>query len=149
MQKPGKPLWTYRCLAMSGLDRNLYDYYRAYAWQNVAHGITGTGIWTYCAQGTSPWSTNKRAASYNLVFKDPERDQILHSRRYEFYREGLDDWRYILALRDVAAQRGEAAEKRAEALISEAIADIAADLQDTGRCERWRERIAQSILRRD
>jgi len=142
-----RPLWTYRCESMAGVDRNLYDYYRVYAWDMLRYGITGTGIWTYCAQGTSPWGKTKRGIGYNLVFKHREKAEVVHSRRYELYREGADDYRYIQALLATARQKGEAAEREAQDLISEALADITANVRDVTRCEKWRLRLANEILR--
>ena len=146
-KRSGKPIWTYRCKSMSGRDRDLYDYYRVYAWRNLAYGITGTGLWTYCAQGASPWSDTKHSANYNLVLKHPDKDEVLHSRRYEFFREGADDYRYVAALRERAAAAGADAAAQAEALIRRATDDILADVGDEGRCEKWRARLAQEILK--
>jgi hypothetical protein len=142
-----RPLWTYRCESMAGVDRNLYDYYRVYAWDMIRYGITGTGIWTYCAQGTSPWEGTKRGIGYNLVFKHREKAEVVHSRRYEFYREGADDYRYVQALLAAARQKGDHAERGARELIHEAVADITANVRDVTRCEKWRLRIANEILR--
>lgn len=136
-------LWTYRCESMAGVDRNLYDYYRVYAWDMLNLGITGTGIWTYCAQGESPWGDSKRGIAYNLVFKHRDKDEVVHSRRYEFYREGVDDYRYVHALS--AASVGDAGTTE---LIRQAIADITAARGDVTRCETWRLRIAGEILKR-
>lgn len=147
MTGSGVPLWTYRCESMAGVDRNLYDYYRVYAWDMIEHGITGAGVWTYCAQGESPWGESKRGVQYNLVFKHPERDAVVHSRRYEFYREGADDYRYVQALLTGARENGEAAEAAADGLVGEAIADITGDVRDVSRCETWRTRIAEEIVR--
>ncbi len=141
------PVWTYRCQSMAGVDRNLYDYYRVYAWDMIEYGITGMGVWTYCAQGESPWGETKRGIGYNLVFKHRDRDEVVHSRRYEFYREGADDYRYVQALLVAAREQGEAAEAKAHELIRGATADIRADVGDVNRCEKWRERIASEILR--
>ena len=142
-----RPLWTYRCQSMSGLERNLYDYYRVYAWENLKYGIAGTGLWTYCAQGDGAWSKTGRSLNYNLVFKHRDKAELLHSRRYEFYREGLDDYRYVQALLAASRKKGAKAEKEARALVDQAIADITADLADVTRCERWRERIAERITK--
>ena len=142
-----RPLWTYRCESMAGLDRNLYDYYRVYAWNMLEYGITGTGMWTYCAQGDSPWEGAGRSLSYNLVHKHRDEDSVVHSRRYEFYREGADDYRYAQALLAAARDKGEAAEREARDLVREAIADITANVRDVTGCEKWRLRIAGEILR--
>jgi hypothetical protein len=142
-----RPLWTYRCQAMAGLDRDLYDYYRVYAWENLRYGIVGTGIWTYCAQGESPWSEGQRGIAYNLVFKHRERAEVVHSRRYEFYREGLDDYRYVQALLEASRSQGAEADRAARELVRQAIAEITAEPGDVSRCERWRNRIAEAVLR--
>ncbi len=135
-------LWTYRCESMAGADRNLYDYYRVYAWDILDYGITGTGIWTYCAQGESPWGEGKRGIAYNLVFKHRDKDEVVHSRRYEFYREGVDDYRYVRALSAASGDDARMAE-----FIRQAIVDITANRGDVTRCEKWRLRIAEEILR--
>lgn len=140
-----RPLWTYRCQAMLGLDKNLYDYYRVYAWENLKYGIGGTGIWTYCAQGDGAWSETGRSLSYNLVFKARDKAQLLHSRRYEFYREGSDDYRYVQAL--LAASRKPNTEQESRRLISTAMADIIANPGDVTRADRWRVRIAERIMK--
>ncbi|MBT3379304.1 MAG: hypothetical protein HN742_43120 [Lentisphaerae bacterium] len=141
-----KPIRTYRCKAVLGRSKNLYDYYRVWGWRNHQHGIKGTGVWAYSEVG-NPWSKNQRCVHYALTCKHKSLDQVLHSRRYEFYREGVDDFRYILALKDAAAEAGPEAINQAEALLQEATADILADLNDTARCEKWRLRIAKEIRR--
>jgi len=140
-----RALWTYRCSGMVGLDKNLYEYYRVYPWDNLSYGINGTGIWTYCAQGDGAWSETGRSLSYNLVFKHRTRPEVIHSRRYEFYREGCDDYRYVQAL--LAVSRSSGARKESQKLIDSAVADITAKVGDTSRAETWRLRIADRIMK--
>ena len=144
LRSSGKQLWTYKCEGWS--QRDLYDYYRVYGWQLQPYGISGTGIWTYCAQGTGPWGKTQRMQDYVLVFKHKEQEQVIHSRRYEFYREGVDDYRYLKTLMQYARQKGPQAEQQAEQLIQLAIADIVKNTDDTTRCDIWRSQIAQEIL---
>ncbi len=61
-------------------------------------------------------------------------------------REGLDDYRYATALQQFAATRGAQAQRQAQDLLDEAASDITAHRQDHGRCEVWRERVAEMIL---
>jgi hypothetical protein len=142
-----RPLWTYRCQSMAGLDKNLYEYYRVYAWDNLAYGLRGTGIWTYCAQGQSPWSEGQRGIAYNLVFKHRDKGEVVHSRRYEFYREGLDDYRYVQALLAISQNKSAKAERESKDLINAAVADITANGGDVTRSERWRLAIAGRVLK--
>ena len=94
-----------------------------------------------------PGSPLPRGIGYNLVFKHREKQEVIHSRRYEFYREGLDDYRYVQALLMASRQKGEAAEREAQALVREAVGHITADVRDVSRCEQWRRRIADQILK--
>lgn len=70
----------------------------------------------------------------------------VHSRRYEMVREGLDDYRYAMALRQCAAALDPQVQHEAQALLDEAADDITAHRQDHQRCELWRQRIAETIL---
>ena len=139
-------LWTYKCHDMSARYSNLYEYYRVYGWENFAWGITGPGLWTYCARGTSPWGDEKIMIGHGLVFKHKDKNDIVHSRRYEFYREGVDDYRYLVTLTDLAKLKSPAAQASAEKLVDQALADIKSNMQDTTRCEKWRMRVAQEIF---
>ena len=141
----GKTMWTYKCLGgFSRRNKNPYEYYRVYGWDLVKYGLTGTGVWTYCAQGGNIWNSADGGAI--LVFKHPTKDEVVHSRRYEMFREGADDYRYVAKLREVAKLNGGKSQADAEQLIQNAIADITADVCDTSRCEKWRITIAQKIL---
>lgn len=140
-------LWTYSASSMADRVNNLYSYYRVAGWRNFKYGITGPGVWTYCARGTNPWSDDKEMVGHCMVYKHKDHDEVIHSRRYEFYREGNDDYRYLHLLRELAHSRGAAAEEEAERLIRQAIADVEADVTDTTRCEKWRKEIAGEIVK--
>jgi len=141
IRQSGKETWAYQCVADMGTRvRNPYDYYRVQAWELLKYGLTGTGVWTYCAQAAT-----QDGYGYLLVY--PDGHDIMHSRRYEMFREGLDDYRYVCALRDIASQNGSQAQEQANALIAAAVADITSNPLDTSRCDHWRVKIANEILR--
>ncbi|MHB9071478.1 MAG: hypothetical protein ACYC54_14065, partial [Sedimentisphaerales bacterium] len=145
LKTSGKPIWTYKTDPnMSIVGKNVYDYYRVYAWNLLKYGYNGTGLWTYSAQGGGPSVWEAQTYCYLLAFKHYANDDVVHARRYEMYREGSDDYRYVSALRGIAAIKGRTAE--AETLIQQAITDITANVTDTSRCEYWRSQIAQKIL---
>jgi hypothetical protein len=149
IEKGNEPpeLWTYKASSMADRVNNYYAYYRVSGWMNFKHGIVGPGVWTYCARGTNPWSENKEMVGHCLVYKHKDHDEVVHSRRYEFYREGNDDYRYLYLLRELAGKKDASTKARAEHLIQRAIADIEADVTDTTRCENWRLKIADTILK--
>src|SRR5262245_29228753 len=44
----GKPIWTYKCSCdLNQKGRNLYEYYRVYAWDVLKEKLSGMGVWTY------------------------------------------------------------------------------------------------------
>ena len=141
----------YRCRGQwSNRHANMYKYYRVYGWDAFKEEIPGMGLWSYSIDwgddySTNPWTTKED--QYLLVFRHPTQDVLVHSRRYEAFREGIDDYRYMYKLRQVAQSRSAEEQAYAENLIQNAIADITADVIDTGRCEKWRLRIARKILK--
>jgi hypothetical protein len=145
VRKTGKPIWWYECeTGMTALGRDLYDYYRLYTWDMFERGIVGTGVWTYySAPHDRPW--NEDFQGCQLVYLHPEHG-LIHSRRYEMFREGSDDFRYVAALRSAAKTKGGAAVDKAENLIREATKDVTTNRQDRNRCEMWRSRIASEVL---
>jgi hypothetical protein len=143
IKKSDKPIHTYKCLADFGArGKNPYEYYRVYGWDLVKFGIKGIGIWTYCAQADA-----QPGSGFLMVYKHADRDQVLHSRRYEFLREGIDDFRYVWKLRETAKANGEAALTEADKLIQNAVQDVTANTVDTSRADYWRKQIAAEILK--
>lgn len=146
LRPTGKPINLFRCRgAYSVRGANMYNYYRVYGWEAAREGCAGMGVWTYCVDNKRDAWTD-RENQFCLVFRHPTKRDLVHSRRYEAFREGIDDYRTVWKLREVAKARGAAAVAAAEKLIQQAVADITADVTDTGRCEKWRLRIAGRIL---
>ena len=61
----------------------------------LRHGTTGIGYWCYNIGG-DPWTRIKD--EYPLVY--PGRTRPVTSRRWEAVREGIEDYRILVALRD-------------------------------------------------
>jgi hypothetical protein len=147
LRPTGKPINLFRCRgAYSVRGANMYNYYRVYGWEAAREGCAGMGVWTYCVDNKKDAWTD-RENQFCLVFRHPTKRDLVHSRRYEAFREGIDDYRYLWKLREVAQARGPAAVAAADKLIQDAVADITADVSDTSRCEKWRLRVAHEILK--
>gem|GEM_PF-1826380 len=144
MKPAGKTMWVYQCDAdMPVIGRDIYSYYRVFAWDMLDQGFTGTGVWTYSSHAPT-WGEPGQGCL--LIYKHPQHG-LIHSRRYEIWREGADDFRYVAALRAAAKAKGGAAVKEAETLIQSAVKDIVSNRQDAGRCEHWRSQIAARIMK--
>ena len=143
MRTSGKEIWVYQCECnLSAMGRDLYSYYRVYGWDVMNLGLKGTGVWTYCAQ---PASWGDPDAGCLLIYRHPQHG-LVHSRRYEIFRDGLDDFRYVTALRRAAEKSGPGVVKETEGLIHTLVQDVASNRQDHHRSETWRYRIAERIL---
>lgn len=140
----GKELWVYQCQAdLNSIGRDIYGYYRVYGWDLLDKGFVGTGLWTYCAQAPSTWDVSGDGCV--LIHKHPDRG-LVHSTRYELFREGIDDFRYVKALRDAAEERGGKYLAEADEFIAEAVRDVTTHRGDRTRCEAWRLKIAEALL---
>jgi hypothetical protein len=144
----GREISLYRCRGSWANRRaNMYKYYRVYGWDAFNEEVPAMGLWSYSIDWGSyhnPWTSG--AENYNLVYRHPTRNELVHSRLYETFREGIDDYRYLHKLREVAQTRDPEGQAYAEALIQSAIADITSNVEDTSRCETWRIQIAEEIL---
>ncbi len=81
LRQSGKPLWVYHCeTGLPELGQDLYSYYRVYAWDPLASGYVGTGLWTYySAAHDRPW--NEDVQGCQMIYLHPEQG-LVHSRRY-------------------------------------------------------------------
>jgi hypothetical protein len=101
LRERGKTLWFYNC---SGPTRQMDPaYYRLQPWQAIDAGATGAQYWAYAdAGGASNWNeyTAVGRTSYAPAYID--RDSITTSKHWEAVREGLQDYQYVVMLRERA-----------------------------------------------
>lgn len=141
-QAAGQEYWIYNC---QGPDKSFppLAHYRRLAWQAWDLGATGVGVWNYADTGhgsfTSAWTDfDGTREDYSLVYDAAtapagvsRRETQIPSRRWEAFRDGIEDHAYLWMLRQAAVglrQRGDAAgAEAAEAVIREAATVVAAD----------------------
>jgi hypothetical protein len=104
-RKTGKRLWGYEC---SGPGNKLYSatgYYRHQIWNAWRYGFSGAGFWAYADCG-SGWDRNIATAwddmdvhgDWSVVYESTTGP--VSSRRWESWREGVEDYEYFWLLRD-------------------------------------------------
>lgn len=103
LRKSGKILWSYDCtysfarpVGANTKTINVAAQYRLAAPFTMNYGATGLGYWCYNV-GPSMWDPIE--LEYPLVYSNPDGTQT-SSRRWEAVREGMEDTRILLALRD-------------------------------------------------
>ncbi len=105
----GRKVWTYECLG-PGKAKDPYSYYRLMPWRAFKRGQTGAGFWVYhdglnYKNVAVPWDdTLKPRGYYGVVYGAQTSpvgklaENIVSSRRWEAWREGVEDYQYLYEL---------------------------------------------------
>ncbi|HOX38150.1 MAG TPA: hypothetical protein PL033_09190 [Candidatus Brocadiia bacterium] len=104
----GKIVWTYLCSG-PGKDLSPLEYYRLMFWRAFDQGYRGCGFWAYADTGWTPSSAwddfdgthHDYAIVYDSGSATPEatrREAIIPSRRWEAWRQGVEDYEYMWQL---------------------------------------------------
>lgn len=108
LKNSGKPVWTYSA-AGPGKSNHPYHYYRLMPWRAFKEGLTGVGFWVYADCDKNPtWNdTLSPFGYYGAVYSsygspvDTHGEKVVPSRRWEAWREGIEDYEYLYKLQQV------------------------------------------------
>ncbi len=97
-----KHFWTYRILNRSSSP--FYSYRKDACWQSLKDGYSGTGFWVW--DDTIPgyeftWQIESNAM-FPAIYSDTD-GTIIPSLRTEAFREGIEDWKYVIMLDEAIA----------------------------------------------
>ena len=95
----GKTLWFYVC--SGGKLGDPYSYYRLQMWTCWKAGATGSGYWAFGDTGGADSEWNGYAAkgsSFSPVYIDET--SVTDAKHWEGVREGIEDYEYLVMLRD-------------------------------------------------
>ncbi len=105
----GKQVWTYECLEPMKAQKP-YWYYRLLSWRAFQRGQNGAGFWIYYyglgfEPGAVPWDDTLRPQGFSGVVYGTKtsdnidyKESIIPSRRWEAWREGVEDYQYLYEL---------------------------------------------------
>ncbi|UCH35380.1 MAG: hypothetical protein JSV65_03245 [Armatimonadota bacterium] len=159
MRAHGEKLWTYAC---SGPAKALspHAYYRLMMWKAWRRGFAGCGFWAYADAGwggSDAWddfdgTRHDFAVIYagrNAPPRVPRDEAIIPSKRWEAWREGIEDYELMRAI-DEAARRAEAngeADRAASlrASLDNAVEAGLASEDDAGAMESARRRLLKTL----
>jgi len=115
LQATGRTIWTYQC---NGPGKNLspIGYYRLQAWGAWLNNCTGSGFWAYADVGwpSSPYGKSAwddfdgKNADYAVIYESL--DELVPSKRWEAWREGFEDYEYLVMLEKELKRIGESEE---------------------------------------
>jgi hypothetical protein len=156
-----KKLWTYVC---SGPAKTLspHSYYRLMMWKAWQRGYTGCGFWAYADAGwggDNAWNDFDGAnPDFAVIYTArtappgvPRGEAIIPSKRWEAWREGIEDYE-VMGMVEDAARRAEmdGATARAtelRALLKSGVEAALAAPDDAAAAERARHRMLESLSR--
>jgi hypothetical protein len=149
----GKPFGFYNCAAYNTKNRVAVQpdrYYRSFGFKVVERGAAGMGFWTWCAWLGDSWDDEDDATRDGdgaVVYEGHEGP--VTSLGWEAWSEGLDDYKYVAALRKAIAAREAAGGKddarclAARQLLDEAVAVAVKDIRQA---DTQRLRLRTAIL---
>jgi len=141
-----KEFWRYSILTRSSSP--FHSYRKGVCWDALREGCVGTGFWVWDSQGQDDflWRDQTRAL-FPAVYSHHDRT-VIPSLRAEAFREGIEDWKYVLMLDEAIAR---AKQKRLEgAVVTEAEAYRArclSELDEADSAYRFRDATRSHLLR--
>jgi len=161
LRESGAEVWSYDCRSVAK-GRPPYGYYRLQMWRAFARGDRGCGFWTY----TDPGQGNGNAwddfrgmdGMFGVVYGsegkpdglDLSGEAIVPSRRWEAWREGVEDYEYLVTLRDaISAARSAGKWDEADAarlVLDRVVKNVLENPLDESRIEPARSEITKTIL---
>jgi len=143
-----KELWSYSiCLR----GENPFDSYRrGVCWEPLRRGDVGTGFWVWDSQGQSDfmWRDANRPLGVKFaVLYNHHDNTIVPSLRTEAFREGIEDWKYVLMLDEAIARAQQEGVDRAVVAAAQAYRVRCLDeLDDADSAYRFRDAARSHLL---
>jgi len=142
----GDQVWSYACHGPGKL-RPPHGYYRMQAWLALDRGQNGIGHWAYADVGWGPkgnaWDDfDPPGPDFSVVYRGAERP--VPSRRWEQFRQGVEDYWLVTSLRAACdrareAKRGPADEARS--LCDQAVRAVVDNPDDASTIPGFRARL--------
>ena len=145
LRRKGCEVWSYKC-ARYMQTQDVLDYYRFYVWECYMSGFDGAALWiSFTKQGDDGWDSRDGyddGALWCGVGKS-----VLSTKRFEAWREGLEDVAYMdILARKMAAAKTEGKDVSfAQALLDER-KNILKTKNQTG-VDEWRLAVGRAIDR--
>ena len=142
LRAKGCKVWTYKC-ARYMQTQSLLDYYRFYPWQAYMRGLDGAAIWTSGSRsGDDGWDSRDGYDDGVLWCGNGKR--MIPTKRFEAFREGLEDVAYMDALAKAVAVKG----KDPATAMAQSLLDARGDLmkaRDQKALDAWRLEAGRAI----
>jgi hypothetical protein len=157
----GKELWTYECLRPMKA-KEPYSYYRLLPWHAFKWGMTGAGFWIYYyglgfGPGAVPWDDTLRPHGFSGVVYGAKAtpvselgENIVPSRRWEAWREGVEDYQYLYELQqeiDKIGKKNPQAAKTAQRVLDSQVDRVLSNQDDSKIVYDAREILSDTLIK--
>ncbi len=98
VKSSNRELWSYSA-GGGGKDGDPLSFYRNQAWKAFRAGATGIGFWAYADIGSqgSAWNDlDGNRPDYAVIYDYDKGSDIVSSKRWEAWREGVEDYELLL-----------------------------------------------------
>jgi len=151
-KRTGKPVWIYTCrVQMTG--QPVLEYYRLKPWWTWKLGLDGVCFWAYNSWRGDPWDdfdiTGREGYSDNGVVYSGDMGAIT-TRRWEAWREGLEDYLYLYLCEGAVNEIEKSGEKVEAGKIRQRMDEIVdvmlSNPEDVEALEKYRREISSTIV---
>ncbi|MCP4260017.1 MAG: hypothetical protein GY774_21255 [Planctomycetes bacterium] len=155
-----KQVWAYECLRpMKAKDP--YSYFRLMPWRAFKRGQTGAGFWIYYyglnfQTGAVPWDDTLSARGFSGVVDGSRgnlvpglEENIIPSRRWEAWREGVEDYQYIFEVQkaiDLIRTKNPKTAKRAQQSLNKTVEFVLRNAEDCDGVYKARRELNNQLL---
>ncbi len=152
MRDTGATVWSY---TVGRRESDPYAHYRLHHWRAWREGASGAGFWCYAQGGdwrdTDLWDDfSGQNSDYGVIYTltgAPENvsraEPIIPGKRWEAWREGIEDWVCLWMFEQAGADREDAAQRRE--WLAATVAEVLADPTDTSRAARARAEVLAQL----
>ncbi|MEJ2649170.1 MAG: hypothetical protein P8016_12290 [Sedimentisphaerales bacterium] len=154
-------MWTYECFEPMKAQQP-YSYYRLLPWRAFQRNQDGAGFWIYYyglgfEPGAVPWNDTLRPHGFSGVVYGSKSspvtgltENIIPSRRWEAWREGVEDYQYLYELQQ-AINRAQAtdseAARNARKILNEQVMRVLGNPDDCDNVYEAREILTETLLK--
>jgi hypothetical protein len=143
LRAKGCKVWSYMC-ARYMQTKDVLDYYRFYIWRCYMRGLDGAAMWTYGSRSGDDGFDSRDGYDDGILWCGQNK-QMVPTKRFEAWREGLEDVAYMDLLQKAIAAAKAKGRNVAEA---QALLDVRKEImkgKDQKTLDAWRLEAGRAI----
>ena len=143
LRAKGCKVWSYMC-ARYMQTKDILDYYRFYIWRCYMRGLDGAAMWTYGSRSGDDGFDSRDGYDDGILWCGQNK-QMVPTKRFEAWREGLEDVAYMDLLQKAIAAAKAKGKNAAEA---QALLDVRKEImkgKDQKTLDAWRLEAGRAI----